>query len=204
MPVARERNNQTGAGARRSLTAEDWVDAALTAIGEGGLAAVAVEPIAKRLGATKGSFYWHFANREALIEGALARWESQNTERVIAAVDATRTDSTAEQRLRQLFKEVPAATSGDPVEVALLANARHPQVAPVLHRVTERRLAYVSDVFTDLGFPPAEARRRGLMVYTVHLGQISLIHGAPQVLPASKRDRKHYMDTLVYTLTRRD
>jgi hypothetical protein len=42
------------------------------------------------------------------------------------------------------------------------------------------------------------------LIYTSHLGQISLIHAAPQVLPVSKRDRRHYMDTLFYTLPRRD
>ncbi|WP_412543871.1 TetR/AcrR family transcriptional regulator [Longispora sp. K20-0274] len=59
---------------RRRLTAEDWAEAALLAFAEGGLAAVAVEPIATRLGATKGSFYWHFPHRDALVVAALALW----------------------------------------------------------------------------------------------------------------------------------
>ena len=50
---------------KRRLAREDWVDAALAAIAEGGVAAVAVEPIAARLGTTKGSFYWHFHDRDA-------------------------------------------------------------------------------------------------------------------------------------------
>ena len=45
------------------LSAEDWAVAALDVIAESGLAAVAVEPLAKRLGVTKGSFYWHFPSR---------------------------------------------------------------------------------------------------------------------------------------------
>src|SRR3954447_26624309 len=56
-------------------TAEDWELAALEAIREGGLAAVAVEPLARRLGVTKGSFYWHFKDRAALLDAAIHRWE---------------------------------------------------------------------------------------------------------------------------------
>src|SRR3954453_8612881 len=74
-------------GKRASLTSDDWTRAALEALARGGLAAVAVEPLAKELGATKGSFYWHFADRSALLEAALDLWERRDTDRVIAAVD---------------------------------------------------------------------------------------------------------------------
>ncbi|HET6500021.1 MAG TPA: TetR/AcrR family transcriptional regulator [Amycolatopsis sp.] len=189
---------------RQSLSAGDWVDIALVALGEGGLAAVAIEPLAKRLGATKGSFYWHFANREALIDAALARWERLNTERVIVAVEASSSEPVAENRLRRLFKEVPAAGGGDDVEVALLAEARHPQVSAALRRVAERRISYVTQVFVDLGFSHAEAQRRGLLSYTFHTGQISLLHADPDALPRTRQDRRHYLDTLIHTLLRAD
>ncbi|HXD53500.1 MAG TPA: helix-turn-helix domain-containing protein, partial [Solirubrobacteraceae bacterium] len=58
------------------LTPEDWERAALAAIRDGGPEAVAVEPLARRLGVTKGSFYWHFANRDGLLGAAIARWEA--------------------------------------------------------------------------------------------------------------------------------
>ena len=58
------------------LTADDWAQAALDLISEQGVAAVAVEPLARRLGVTKGSFYWHFPSRDALLQAALERWEA--------------------------------------------------------------------------------------------------------------------------------
>src|SRR5260370_1248821 len=61
------------ASGQRRLTRDDWITAALRAIADGGLAAVGVEPLAARLGATKGSFYWHFENRDALLEAAIRR-----------------------------------------------------------------------------------------------------------------------------------
>src|SRR5690606_6770697 len=53
------------------LSAEDWAQAALDLIAEHGVASVAVEPLARRLGVTKGSFYWHFPSRDALLQAAL-------------------------------------------------------------------------------------------------------------------------------------
>ena len=64
------------------LSAEDWAQAALDLIAEQGVAAVAVEPLARRLGVTKGSFYWHFPSRDALLQAALERWEANEQESV--------------------------------------------------------------------------------------------------------------------------
>ncbi|MFG2646473.1 TetR/AcrR family transcriptional regulator [Streptomyces sp. NPDC048436] len=168
--------------AKPRLTAQDWADAALAAIGDGGLAAVAVEPLAVRLGTTKGSFYWHFANRDALIEAALNRWAEIHTEGTIQVVEA---EPDPRRRIRLLFREAIASTISDPLEVALLATASHPQVAEVMRRVTERRVAYVAELFAGLGFPEPEARRRGLLAYTVFLGHAQLGHAVPSALPAA-------------------
>ena len=64
----------------KRLTREDWANAALKAISKQGLSGVAVEPIAKELGVTKGSFYWHFENREGLIDAVVEFWKRKNTE----------------------------------------------------------------------------------------------------------------------------
>lgn len=176
----RQRRTATPDTRKPRLSAQDWADAALTAIGEGGLAAVAVEPLAVRLGTTKGSFYWHFANRDALIEAALERWAEINTEGIISEVEA---EPDLRTRVRLLFAEAISSASADPLEVSLLATASHPQVAAALRRVTERRVAYVAGLFAALGFPEGEARRRGLLAYSVYLGHAQLGHAAPSVLP---------------------
>src|ERR1043165_5052884 len=99
------------------LSAESWAAAALDALIEDGVPAVAVEPLAVRLGATKGSFYWHFVNRDALVEAALALWERDRTEAVIAAMDA---EPDPARRLHRLFTTVGSGR-GDAVEANLLA-----------------------------------------------------------------------------------
>ncbi|MDG4860576.1 TetR/AcrR family transcriptional regulator [Streptomyces sp. T-3] len=178
--VMAQRQQKTTA-ARPRLSARDWADAALTAIAEGGLAAVAVEPLAKQLGTTKGSFYWHFSNRDALIEAALERWAETNTEEMITEVEA---EPDPRQRVRLLFAEAIRSAAQGTLEVSLLATAAHPQVAAAMLRVTERRVEYVAKLFADLGFPEPEARRRGLLAYTVYLGHAQLAHAVPTVLPA--------------------
>lgn len=181
---------------KRKLTRDDWAAAALAAIGEGGLAAVAVEPLAARLGATKGSFYWHFTNRDALIEAALLRWENAHTEAVIAQTSSS-TDPV--ERLRELFTVVVRYGGGhDRTEVALLATADHPLVAPVLRRVTERRIGYIAEQYELAGLSPEEARTRATVGFTAWLGRVQLGHAVPNAMSADENAR--YLDHLLEML----
>ena len=184
------------------LGKEDWIREALFAIAEGGSAAVAVEPLAKRLGATKGSFYWHFASRDALLEAALREWERTDTDEVIALVEA---EPDVHRRLRRLLAVALRGGDerpGDRVELALQASADHPLVAPVLARVTARRLGYLTELFEALGFPPDEARQRSLLAYTAYLGHAQLAHATPDAAPTGDA-LPAYVDTVIATLTAR-
>ena len=183
------------------LTADDWTRAALEAIGRGGLAAVAIEPLAAGLGATKGSFYWHFANRDALIEAALKRWETDHTDAVIALVEA---ETEPMARLRLLIGMVMESTAIQPaesIELAMLATADHPHVAPVLARVTERRISYTAGLFSALGLSHEEAERRALLAVSAYLGHAQLAHAAPQVVPETAEQRRAYVDKIIELLT---
>ncbi len=168
----------------------------MAAIASGGLAAVAVEPLAARLGTTKGSFYWHYANRDALVEAALARWEERDTLAVLAEVAQAAT-APAEQ-LRLLIARVATTAEQDPIGPALQASAHHPAVAPVLARVTATRVANLTTLFERLGFTPGQARYRAVLAYSAYLGHSHLAHATPEILPA---DRTAYLDHAVNTLT---
>jgi len=187
--------NRPAATSRRSR--EDWTAVALEALAEGGVAAVAVEPLAARLGATKGSAYWHFKNRDDLLRGALERWEAEHTEAVIDRI-AARPDP--RERLRALFATALGDLLGNAVEAALQNAAHHPVVAPALQRVTERRIGYLTTLYTRLGFPPARARRRALLAYTAYLGHIQLHRSLPALLPGSAA-RRAYLDQALGVLT---
>jgi AcrR family transcriptional regulator len=187
------------AKARTRLDRQAWVETALDAIAEGGLAAVAVVPLAKQLGVTKGSFYWHFANREALVEAALAEWEQSHTAAVIAEIEATSDDPL--QQLRVLFKRVTELAARDRIELALLANADHPTVHPVLDRVTRRRINFTAGLFQRFGLSRAQAKRRALLAYSAYLGHAQLLHATPQLLPRAQSAKRAYLNDVLVALT---
>jgi AcrR family transcriptional regulator len=189
------------ASGRRRLTRDDWITAALAAIADGGLAAVGVEPLAARLGATKGSFYWHFTNRDALLEAAIRRWEKETTTDVAAQITPAR-DAPASQ-FRRLVVSVIERAEQDRVGLALLASAAHPAVAAALEQVTATRLGLIATVLRRLGFPPADARRRALLAYSAYLGHGQLAHSTPRVLPATKAGRRAYLNDAIHALTTR-
>lgn len=161
-------------------TAEDWERAALDAVAAGGVAAVSVEALAASLGTTKGSFYWHFTNREALIAAALRRWESEHTEMLAAYLE------TVADPLERLRYTLPGALNderGSAVALTLLADAKDPSVGAAIARVTARRVSLLERAFTDLGFAPEQARFRAQTAYAVYLGTAALRRGAPESAP---------------------
>lgn len=187
---------------RKRLSAHDWTAAALAALTRGGIAAVAVEPIAASLGATKGSFYWHFTGRDALLEAALLEWERTDTDDVITLVES---EPDLHRRLRRLLAVALGAgieRPGGRVELVLQAGADHPLVAPVLARVTARRLDYLAELFAALGFPPDDARQRSLLAYTAYLGHAQLAHATPDAAPRGDA-LPAYIHAVITTLTAR-
>lgn len=176
------------------LSADSWAAAALDALMSGGVPAVAVEPLAVRLGATKGSFYWHFSNRDALLSAALELWEKQYNESIEAA---DRLGDPA-RRLAFLFADV---MSGGTAEVNLLAAADHPLVGPVVRRVAARRTDYLIDLFRQMGYTLGEARRRGLLAHQVYIGYIEMARRLPELLPSGVSSERHYVETVHAMLT---
>ncbi|HEX4721711.1 MAG TPA: TetR/AcrR family transcriptional regulator [Pseudonocardiaceae bacterium] len=178
------------------LTRSDWTAAALVALAEGGVGAVAIEPLAARLGATKGSAYWHFANREALLRATLERWEQESTESVIRQVEA---QPEGHARLRALFESVLDHPTAHLAELALLSAPAEPVVTEIVNRVTERRIGYLAGLYGQIGFGRPEARRRAVLAYAAYLGNAQLRRAAPKSLPTARRP---YVEDVVHALTR--
>jgi len=192
-----------------ALTAQDWIDAAGRAIVEGGIAAVAVEPLALRLGVTKGSFYWHFPNRAALLQAALDRWEKENTEAVIAEVDRI---PDPRQRLERLLVEAftdPAEADGAAAlefvlshafDLAVADAADDPIVQPIFRRVSDRRVEYVEECYRSLGLAPEAARHRALLAYAAYVGTLRLAREALSHMPRGEEYgayQRHLIATLI-------
>ncbi|MBM3770833.1 MAG: TetR/AcrR family transcriptional regulator [Acidimicrobiia bacterium] len=171
-------------GARRlgepTVTAADWVQAALQLIAESGLSALTVDRLASRLGVTKGSFYWHFEGRSDLLARALAQWESG------ATTDTTKTLSSVTDPHRRLELMLDAASQAPRARslYAALAEAAHdPTARQVLNRVAAFRIGYLESCYRDVGLTPVQAKARALFAYAAYRGLIQLAHEAPSVLP---------------------
>ena len=170
----------------RRLTRRDWAAAALDALARGGIDAIAVEPLAAQFGATKGSFYWHFKNRDALVEAALELWEESRTDAVIRELERLPDPAT---RLKVLLQAGLQVGPTERVEMALLANPSHPVALRRMRRVAKRRLAYLSDQLEALGWDRDEARDRAVLLDYVYIGNMQLAHFAPELLNADARQR---------------
>jgi AcrR family transcriptional regulator len=164
---------------KRRLNRDDWVGAALDAIAEGGLAAVAVEPLAARLGVTKGSFYAHFASRDALIEATLAAWEhthgAEGMSEFAGIADPAR-------RLEAAMRTaVEFSQSGAPsVHLSLLGEMHDPRVRDAVGRVTAGRVARLTATYRALGFSPARAAHRARLAYATYVGLLQMAREAPE------------------------
>jgi AcrR family transcriptional regulator len=153
------------------LSAEDWAQAALDLIAEQGVAAVAVEPLARRLGVTKGSFYWHFPSRDALLQAALERWEAVEQETVFGKLEAV---SDPRERLRALFQLVAHEFKSHIVYSELLKALDHPTVSPVIGRVSQRRFDWLAASFRQAGLSRTDAQHRARLAYAAYVGFLQL------------------------------
>jgi AcrR family transcriptional regulator len=158
------------------LSKTDWTEAALDALASDGLSSVAVEPLARRLGATKGSFYWHFANRAELIAATLQLWEHRATTETIARIQAI---SDPRERLTALAAGAYAGAVAGNAYAALLAAASDPRVAEVLGRVTRAQLQFLEKLYRDLGLAAPQAHRHARLAYALYLGIGELRHADP-------------------------
>lgn len=182
---------------KEKLTAIDWERGALELIAEQGINAVAVESLARRMGITKGSFYWHFPNRQALIEQSLQRWlehDERNLQILMDAIEDPR------ERLTLFFRrstQVHQLTHD--VYTALCFAPDHPLVQPVLAAVAERRTAYLANAFRELGMEDKAANFRARLTYAAYVGYLQLMQQEQAPQPESP-EFESYLEHVIKTL----
>lgn len=156
-----------------SLDANAWIDAGFDALAEGGIDAVRVDPLAKKLGVTRGSFYWHFVDRAALHQAMLKEWRKRASYRIGSRIE-TRTPDPHE-RLKQtlaLPNSTPRAKRAAAIELAIrLWAQRDAQATRAVRHIDRVRLNYYAKLFSDKGLAQAEARKRAYLLYASLLAQ---------------------------------
>lgn len=164
---------------RTQLAPDHWIEKAIDVLAREGVAGLRVEVLAKACGVTKGSFYWHFKDRQALLDAVLERWKEGR----IRDIEKT-TSVTPGKELQQLHYaiEVYGASrnrKGMSIELAVRDWARHDsQAAAVVESVDLYRLECTRKLFVASGMSDAEAKSRSLLLYACVFG-LSLMHYAP-------------------------
>jgi AcrR family transcriptional regulator len=159
-----------------ALTKEDWTEAALVALARDGMSGIAVEPLARSLNTTKGSFYWHFANRTALVSAALELWELRSTTETLDRIEAI---ADPRERLTALAEGAYGRAARGNAYAALLAAASNPTVQDGLKRVTRFQLELLERLYGDLGVPPDQAALQARVAYALYMGIGDLRHADP-------------------------
>lgn len=153
------------------LKKSDWVQHGLKSLTRNGIDAVRVERLARDLSVTKGSFYWHFKDRNALLNAMLAEWKRRATGAVIDEVRAQ--GGSATQQLRTLFEIVTQADGR--LDIAIRTWAAHDKMAArALRSIDQQRLQFTEQLFCDVGFSKSEARARSRFAYNALIGQYTM------------------------------
>jgi AcrR family transcriptional regulator len=146
-----------------------WIDAGLRALGAGGPDAVRVEPLARELGVTKGGFYWHFGDRDELLDAMLDSWEHMVIDDVIDRVE--RHGGDARSKLRRLFALAAARRDVVQLELAVRDWARRDKAAARrLRRVDNRRMDYLRSQFREISDDADDVEVRCLLVMSLFIG----------------------------------
>lgn len=139
----------------------------MRALAAGGPDAVRIEPLARALGVSKGGFYWHFDDRQALLDEMLDTWERLGVDAVIEHVEAT--DGDARAKLWRLFELT--AGGGVGTDLAFRDWARRDRaVAKRLARIDNRRMAYMRSLFGAFCADEDDVEARCLLAFSLWIG----------------------------------
>jgi AcrR family transcriptional regulator len=136
----------------------DWVAVALGILADEGIEAVRITRLAVDLGVTRGSFYWHFKDRDDLLAALIAAWEARNT-KVLAMFEIWMTDEPFAPKLDAAMRDWAR---------------RDPAARRVVERADETRLKAIARAFERAGFDKTEAFIRARILYFTQVGYYAL------------------------------
>ena len=189
-----------GDTARPTLTPEAWIDAATEVLVDQGIDHVRVDVLATQLGVTRGSFYWHFRDREDLLRRVLQAWRDRATVALTRRLETLRPDPREQLRdASSLPFRGRAAAKAARIELAIRAWARRDEMArEAVDEADATRLAHHERIFTALGFAPAEARNRAFLMYGYEVAE-SLLHR--QGSAAEREERRRFVERFMQAQT---
>lgn len=200
MASVKPKMNSSGAQTRESLSRADWEQSALELIAEKGVAGLRVEPLARRLGITKGSFYWHFSDRSDLLQGALKRWDTLDAQHLQAFVDHSN-EHDALENLIAFFRRTSRQQLTHRVYSALLSAPDQGLIGETLKRVTDRRMSFLNAAYQRLGYDPEKAESHTQLTYCAYVGFL-LLSSQGMAAEPDTQSYERYTEHLIEVLLR--
>ena len=148
------------------LTARAWIDFALATLAHGGVEALKADVLARKLGVSRGSFYWHFSDLAAFHAKVIERWRETTTETIIADLEHF---GSAEQRLDALLRRAFGHNAELEVHMRTWAET-NAAAARALSEVDHRRREYIERMLVEAGIAPPLAATRAQLLYWTYLG----------------------------------
>lgn len=155
------------------LTRDDWISAALDALIADGVAGVQITALSKILGVTRGSFYWHFENREELLTALLAEWRAKNSDIMVEAL--TEPNTLQEGILALLGVWVDHEKFDPSLDQSVRDwSRRSVEVRVAVEKEDDNRIAAIADFYERFGYEPTEAFIRARVIYLTQFGYHTL------------------------------
>ncbi|MEM6995073.1 MAG: TetR/AcrR family transcriptional regulator [Myxococcota bacterium] len=173
---------------RTKLTPEDWAQAALRTIAREGFSGVSIAKLAKKLRVTKGSFYWHFKDRTALLRAAVDRWEAKATQ----VLEALGQVPEPRARLRAVFDFLGGDVEFLAEDAAITASPEA-WVQRKVARAYEQRLALLRRTYAEIA--PDDAEQRATVGLAAYLGTLRLLRSLEG--PALQAHLDHAAEVLI-------
>ncbi len=189
--AARSRPRRAEAeSARSALTPERWIEAATEVLVDKGIDSVRVDVLAPQLQVTRGSFYWHFRDRDDLLRRVLQAWREHATEQLTARLETAHAEPREQLRdVISLPSRGRAAQRAARIELAIRAWARRDAMArQAVDEADGARIGYIAQLFSALGFGVAEARWRAFATYAYVVAESQIAAPIAQV-QRDERDR---------------
>lgn len=151
---------------------EVWLEKALDVLRLEGNAGLQIENITKRLGVTKGSFYWHFKDKNDFRRSILDYWDQVYTKRVVAKIEAT--GGTAKEKLRTVMDMVSRDNLSGYDEFIDGWASHEPEIATRVQKVYDYRFQYTRSLLAEMGFKGMDLETRavaclGFLMYEANM-----------------------------------
>lgn len=140
------------------LSKQHWLSQALESIAKTGQGVPPIEKLCKQIGVSRGSFYWHFKNRQDFLQCLAQYWEDYSVKEVIEKLDNFQ--GTGKELLLQIMEAVIPPNRGRHYLTMRLLAVTEPEAEKVLRKLDKQRLSFIKSIFYELGFRNSELEAR--------------------------------------------